>query len=63
MRSNMLNKNMNAEFPVMLQLLGNINNQKLLDLGCGFGDYTKVYSECDRRESIGLIPLPLGSFF
>ncbi len=45
MRSNMFKKNMNAEFPMMLQLLGNIKGKKLLDLGCGFGDYAKVYSE------------------
>jgi SAM-dependent methyltransferase len=44
-RINMFDKNMNAEFPVMLQLLGDIQSQKLLDLGCGFGDYAKVYSE------------------
>lgn len=45
MRSNMFDKKMNAEFPVMLHLLGNTENQKLLDLGCGFGSYVKIYSE------------------
>ena len=45
MRSNMFEKNINAEFPMMLQLLWNIKGKKLLDLGCGFGDYAKVYSE------------------
>ncbi|MBU1111613.1 MAG: class I SAM-dependent methyltransferase [archaeon] len=45
MRSNMFEKNMNAEFPTMLQLLENIRNLKLLDLGCGFGEYAKHYSE------------------
>jgi len=45
MRSNMFDQNMNAEFPEMLQLLGDIKSQKLLDLGCGFGDYVKIYSK------------------
>lgn len=41
----MFDKKMNAEFPVMLQLLGNIKSKKLLDLGCGFGDYANIYSK------------------
>jgi ubiquinone/menaquinone biosynthesis C-methylase UbiE len=45
MRKDMLDRKVNAEFPVMLELLGDIKNKKLLDLGCGFGDYDKVYSE------------------
>ncbi|MBW2981587.1 class I SAM-dependent methyltransferase [Candidatus Woesearchaeota archaeon] len=45
MRSKMFKKNQNAELPTMLELAGSIKNQKLLDLGCGFGDYAKIYSE------------------
>ena len=45
MRQNMFDKQMNAEFSVMLDLLGNIKNKKLLDLGCGFGTYAKIYFE------------------
>jgi len=44
-RRNMFNKKINVEFPEMLNLLGNIKGKKLLDLGCGFGDYVKVYSD------------------
>lgn len=44
MRKDMFRKQVNAEFPSMLQLLGKIKNKKLLDLGCGFGEYAKVYA-------------------
>ena len=44
LRQDMFRKQQNKEFPVVLGLLGNIKNKKLLDLGCGFGDYAKVYS-------------------
>lgn len=45
MRGNMFKRKMNAELPAMLELVGNLKNQTLLDLGCGFGDYAKIYSE------------------
>ena len=45
LRQDMFRKGSNKEFYVMLELLGNIKNKKILDLGCGFGDYAKVYSK------------------
>ena len=45
MRRNMFDIKINAEFPVMLRFLGDIRRKKLLDLGCGFGDYVRAYSE------------------
>jgi SAM-dependent methyltransferase len=49
LRSDMFHNKVNAEFPVMLELLGDIKNKKLLDLGCGFGYYDKIYSEAGAK--------------
>ncbi len=45
LRRDMFKRKTNAEFPIMLELMGDINNKQLLDLGCGVGDYAKIYSE------------------
>ena len=39
----------------MLELLGKIKNKKLLDLGCGFGYYGKIYSENGLGHDLGNI--------
>ncbi len=48
------NYNKYIEFPNMLKLVGDVTNKKILDLGCGFGDHAKSYSDNKASSIIGL---------
>ncbi len=45
LRKGMLNSHERSEITFFSNLLGSIKGKKLLDLGCGFGDYAKFYAK------------------
>lgn len=53
-RDNAINANNLFEIPAMNSLLPNLENKKVLDLGCGFGEHCMQYVQAGASKVVGI---------
>lgn len=53
-RDNDVNFNDLIETPILLAMLPNLRNKKILDIGCGMGQHAKQYSDMGAKSILGI---------
>ena len=52
--TNKINANNLFEIPTLFSMLPDLKNKRILDLGCGFGEYCKRFIECGAKRVVGI---------
>lgn len=53
-RNSKVNANNLFEIPALFSMMPNLNEKKVLDLGCGFGEHCKRFVDCGASKVIGI---------
>lgn len=53
-RDNDINFNDLIETPILLSMLPDLHNKKILDIGCGMGQHAKQYSDMGAKSTLGI---------